>query len=182
MHLLMQHFCYSVTGACNLSSTISIDEESFQALECWPHSQTFRNNAILRGLGDGPPITDGTQEQRKWWAGGCGDSWDRSDLHKPSFLPQLCLIFFIFLHLNRWIFLHIFWVFPLEQNTNAHKNYPQTEPVFYPCFPSSVSFFLFFHLTLIFGCPNHNNIGWRTQRPEASFFLCKDLLVTGCFL
>lgn len=91
MHLLMQHFCYSVTGACNLSSTISIDEESFQALECWPHSQTFRNNAILRGLGDSPPITDGTQEQRKWWAGGCGDSWDRSDLHKPSFLPQLCL-------------------------------------------------------------------------------------------
>lgn len=56
----MQHFCYSVTAVCHLSSTFSTDANPFQALEIWPHSQAFHNNAVLRVFA----ITDGRQEQK----------------------------------------------------------------------------------------------------------------------
>lgn len=60
----MQHFCYSVTAVCHLSSTFSTDANPSQALKGWPHSQTFHNNAISRVLDYYPPITDDTQGQK----------------------------------------------------------------------------------------------------------------------
>lgn len=125
-----------------------------------------------------PSLT--AHKNRKWWAGECGHRCDRSELHK-SFLSQLWLsdfLHFPWWSLNKHKYFYIFSeCFPLnkmQMHTKIILRLKQSFiPVFHLLFP-----FQFFHLTLIFGCPNHTNMGWRAHSPKVSFSLCKDSNIT----